>query len=147
MTPFLLRVAAAMVFGALVGIERQIRQRSAGLRTNALVSMGAAMFATLTGFTTGSDPTRMGAAVVTGIGFLGAGVILREGITIKGLNTAATLWCSAALGVLAGQGFILEALLGTVLVLAANLALRPAAALLNKHSKSSKVEQDHEDAT
>jgi putative Mg2+ transporter-C (MgtC) family protein len=144
---FFLRVAAAMVFGALVGVERQLRQRSAGLRTNALVSMGAAMFAALTGLTAGADPTRMGAAVVTGIGFLGAGVILREGFSIKGLNTAATLWCSAALGVLAGQGFVLEALLGTGLVLVANLALRPAAAFLNKRSKSSKVDQDHEDAT
>lgn len=136
-----------MVFGAFVGVERQLRQRSAGLRTNALVSMGAAMFAALTGLTVGADPTRMGAAVVTGIGFLGAGVILREGFAIKGLNTAATLWCSAALGVLAGQGFIIEAMLGTALVLVANLALRPAAGFLNRRSKNSKVDQDHEDVT
>ena len=127
---FAARAAVALVLGALVGLERQWRQRTAGLRTNALVALGAALFeefAVLLSGARGVDPTRIAAYVVSGIGFLGAGVILRDGIHVRGINTAATIWCSAAVGVLAGAGYIPAAAIAAALVLAAHLALRPIA--------------------
>lgn len=128
MLDFAQRIALGLLLGAVIGIERQRRQRMAGLRTNALVSLGAAAY---TAFATlASDdlsPTRVAAQVVSGIGFLGAGVIMREGINVRGLNTAATLWCAAAVGVLAGGGYFLPAVLAATLVLAANVILRPLA--------------------
>lgn len=130
----LLRVAAAMLLGAVVGAERQLRQRMAGLRTNALVASGASLFVLVASFT-GDDLSsagRISGQVVSGIGFLGAGVIMREGMNVRGLNTAATLWCSAALGVLCGLGLLAEALVGTLVVLCANVLLREAAQRMNR---------------
>jgi putative Mg2+ transporter-C (MgtC) family protein len=127
---FAARAAVALVLGAAVGLERQWRQRTAGLRTNALVALGAALFelfAVLTSGQHGVDPTRIAAYVVSGIGFLGAGVILRDGIHVRGINTAATIWCSAAVGVLAGAGYIPAAAIAAALILTAHLALRPVA--------------------
>jgi putative Mg2+ transporter-C (MgtC) family protein len=127
---FAARAGIALALGALVGLERQWRQRMAGLRTNALVALGAALFelfAILLTGQAGADPTRIAAYVVSGIGFLGAGVILRDGISVRGINTAATIWCSAAVGVLAGAGYIPAAAIGTALILLAHLALRPVA--------------------
>lgn len=124
----LLRLGSGLGLGTVIGFERQYRARMAGLRTNALVAAGATLFVLLSahGFTGESaDPTRVAAQIVSGIGFLGAGVILREGLTVRGLNTAATLWCSAAVGSLAGAGLYLVALSGTVAVVAVNVALRP----------------------
>ena len=94
------RLGSALLFGGIIGFERQWHQRMAGLRTNALVSLGAAGFVVFSMAVADSSPTRVAAQVVSGIGFLGAGVILREGINIRGLNTAATLWCSAMVGTL-----------------------------------------------
>jgi len=94
----LLRLGAGVGLGAVIGVERQYRARMAGLRTNALVAAGATLFVLLSahGFHGQSaDPTRVAAQIVSGIGFLGAGVIMREGLSVRGLNTAATLWCSA----------------------------------------------------
>jgi putative Mg2+ transporter-C (MgtC) family protein len=130
-TDFIARIAIAFALGAVIGAERQWRQHRAGLRTNTLVAVGAALFVTLS-FTLGEaglpgDATRMAAQVVSGIGFLGAGVMMREGLTLRGLNTAATLWCSAAVGVLAGAGLGWHAVAGAGFVLAANLLLRPVA--------------------
>jgi putative Mg2+ transporter-C (MgtC) family protein len=99
-----LRPAAALLLGCAIGFERQWNQKMAGLRTNALVALGASGFVVFSGLVGEGDPTRIAAQVVTGIGFLGAGVILREGINVHGLNTAATLWCSAMVGTLAGAG-------------------------------------------
>jgi putative Mg2+ transporter-C (MgtC) family protein len=130
---FIARIFAAFVLGTLIGIERQRRQRMAGLRTNTLVCVGSALFVALTGLTQG-ETTRIAGQVVTGIGFLGAGVILREGLNVRGLNTAATLWCAAAVGVLAGMGFILEALIGTTAVTAIHFLLRPLAQRINRRS-------------
>jgi putative Mg2+ transporter-C (MgtC) family protein len=124
----LLRLGAGVGLGALIGIERQYRARMAGLRTNALVSAGATLFVLLSahGFTgDNADPTRVAAQIVSGIGFLGGGVILREGLTVRGLITAATLWCSAAVGALAGAGLYLVALVGSLAVVAVHVALRP----------------------
>ena len=100
---FLLRVTVALVLGALIGAERQLRQRLTGLRTNALVSTGACLFVLMTQAVPGmaaTDASRIAAYVVSGIGFLGGGVIMRDGLNVRGLNTAATLWCTAAVGVL-----------------------------------------------
>jgi putative Mg2+ transporter-C (MgtC) family protein len=140
---FTARAAVALVLGAAIGLERQWRQRLAGLRTNALVALGAALFelfAVLLVGAHGVDPTRIAAYVVSGIGFLGAGVILREGVTVRGINTAATIWCSAAVGVLAGAGYIPAAVIAAVLVLLAHLALRPIARRLDRLPASSETE-------
>lgn len=123
---FLLNTAAALILGVLIGIERQWRQHTAGLRTNALVALGAALFVGLSTLIDGeASPTRIAAQVVSGLGFLGGGVILREGLNIRGLNTAATIWCSGAVGSLAGAGFPREALIGAAGVLFVHLGLRP----------------------
>jgi putative Mg2+ transporter-C (MgtC) family protein len=124
----LLRLGAGIGLGStVIGFERQYRARMAGLRTNALVAVGATLFVLLSanGFSGATaDPTRVAAQIVSGIGFLGAGVILRDGLNLRGLNTAATLWCSAAVGALAGAGTFTVALAGTVVVVAVNVALR-----------------------
>ena len=132
---FVVRAAVALALGALIGLERQWRQRSAGLRTNALVALGAALFEGLGVVLAplhGTDPTRIAAYVVSGVGFLGAGVLIREGATISGINTAATIWCSAAVGVLAGAGYLVEAVAGAFLVLAAHVGLRPVARRIDR---------------
>lgn len=122
---FIIRITFAFLLGGAIGLERQKRQRMAGVRTNVLVSLGAFLFVTLSVLIEGeTSPTRMAAQVVSGIGFLGAGVILREGMNVRGLNTAATLWCSAAIGVLTANGFIMEASVGTLFILFANISLR-----------------------
>lgn len=121
----LLRIAAGVGFGTLIGLERQYRARMAGLRTNALVSVGSALFVVLSAYGfAGGDPTRVAAQIVSGIGFLGGGVILRDGLTVRGLNTAATLWCSAAVGALSGSGMYVPAAIGTAVVIGVNTALR-----------------------
>ncbi|GAA1012343.1 MULTISPECIES: MgtC/SapB family protein [Tsukamurella] len=121
----LIRILASLGCGTLIGIERQYRARMAGLRTNALVSVGSALFVVLSAYGfAGGDPTRVAAQIVSGIGFLGGGVILRDGLTVRGLNTAATLWCSAAVGALCGAGLFLPAIMGTVVVIVVNTALR-----------------------
>jgi putative Mg2+ transporter-C (MgtC) family protein len=127
---FAARAALALVLGACIGAERQWRQRGAGLRTNALVALGASLFellAVLIQGEHGADPTRIAAYIVSGVGFLGGGVILRQGTSVTGINTAATIWCSAAVGTLAGAGYPVAATIGAALVLTVHLALRPAA--------------------
>jgi putative Mg2+ transporter-C (MgtC) family protein len=116
----------AFVLGTLIGAERQYRQRSAGLRTNVLVSVGAAAFVDL-GYRLGGaeGAVRVIAYVVSGIGFLGAGAIMKEGMNVRGLNTAATLWASAAVGSCAGADMIAQSAALTVFVLAGNTLLRP----------------------
>jgi putative Mg2+ transporter-C (MgtC) family protein len=124
---------AAFILGGLIGIERQYRQRTAGLRTNVLVAVGASLFVDIGHRLTG-DAGAVGvlAYVVSGVGFLGAGVIMREEGNVRGINTAATLWGSAAVGACAGADLILEAVLGATFVLAANTLLRPIVNRINK---------------
>ena len=113
---------AAVVLGALIGLERQIRKHPAGLHTNALVALGAAAYViagVLIGDNTG--PARVAGQVVTGVGFLCAGLIWHEGGTVRGINTAATVWCSCAVGVLCGFGMLQWAILVSVLVVLANV--------------------------
>ncbi len=129
----LLSLAAAFVLGTLIGAERQYRQRTAGLRTNVLVAVSAAAFVDLAMKLDGSGgAVRVIAYVVSGIGFLGAGVIMKEGMNVRGLNTAATLWSSAAVGCCAGTDMIAQAVALTVFVLAGNTLLRPLVNAINR---------------
>ena len=126
-------VGSAFLLGSLIGLERQIRQRTAGLRTNTLVAVGAAAFVDLAQGLSGNDgAVRVIAYVVSGVGFLGAGAIMKEGANITGINTAATLWGSAAVGACAGADRIAEALVAALFVLAANTLLRPVADRINR---------------
>lgn len=126
-------LSTAFILGGLIGLERQYRQRTAGLRTNILVAVGAAIFVDAANRLVGHEgAVHVMAYVVSGIGFLGAGVIMREEGNIRGINTAATLWGSAAVGVCAGADLILEAVLATFFVLAANTLLRPVVSLINR---------------
>ncbi|BAZ07458.1 MgtC/SapB family protein [Calothrix sp. NIES-3974] len=130
---FAIRLFVAFTLGSAIGLERQWRQRMAGLRTNTLVCIGASLFVMLSALTPGdSSPTRLAAQVVSGIGFLGGGVILREGLTVRGLNTAASLWCAAAVGCLSGSGLFPEAVMGAAAVLVANILLRPLGYRINQ---------------
>jgi putative Mg2+ transporter-C (MgtC) family protein len=129
---FTLHAGLALLMGIVIGLERQWFHHPAGLRTNALVALGAALFVGLSSLLGEgeSSPTRIAAQVVSGLGFLGGGVILREGLTVRGLNSAATIWCSGAVGCLCGAGFPLAGLVGTLGLLLVHLGLRPLALYL-----------------
>jgi putative Mg2+ transporter-C (MgtC) family protein len=132
-----INLMTALGCGAVIGSERQVRQRMAGLRTNALVALGAASFVTFSGlFPDEVSPTRVAAQIVSGIGFLGAGIIFRDGFNVHGLNTAATLWCSAGVGMMAGAGAWDFALLLTALVVFINLGLRPLVKFMKRHTSA-----------
>jgi putative Mg2+ transporter-C (MgtC) family protein len=120
----LLDLVLALLLGATIGFERQWRKQPAGLHTNALVCLGSAAYVLVALLVTqDSSATRIAAQVVSGVGFICAGVIWHEGPTIRGLNTAATIWCTAAVGVLAGLDFPLMAVLAAAVLLLANVAL------------------------
>jgi len=139
-----LNLFIAACLGASIGLERQWRQHLAGLRTNTLVALGAAIFITYgRAMSDAEGATRIAAQVVSGIGFLGAGVIFKEGLNVRGLNTAATLWCSAAVGLLAGEGLALYGLTAAVLVIGANTALRPIVHAINRHPIEMGEEEQH----
>jgi putative Mg2+ transporter-C (MgtC) family protein len=131
----LLRIVLAGVLGGAIGAEREIREREAGLRTHMLVAVGAALFTIVSAYAWSDfqfstregitfDPTRIAAQVVTGIGFLGAGAIIRQGLSIRGLTTAASLWVVAAIGMASGVGYYEAALVTTALVLISLWPLR-----------------------
>lgn len=133
--PFVIHLATSFMCGSAIGLERQWRHRTAGLRTNALVALGSSLFVMVNDSFAGEfDRSRIAAQVVSGIGFLGAGVIMRDGPTVRGLNTAATIWCSAAVGLMAGSGALLKAFLGTGAIIFANVLLRPVAERVNRYS-------------
>ena len=126
-------LAAAFVLGTLIGAERQYRQRGGGLRTHVLVAVGAATFVDIGMHLNGNaGATQIIAYVVSGVGFLGAGVIMKQGSNVWGLNTAATLWCSAAVGACAGADLAFEAVALTCFVLAGNTLLRPLVNAINR---------------
>jgi putative Mg2+ transporter-C (MgtC) family protein len=129
----LVSLFAAFVLGTLIGAERQYRQRGGGLRTHVLVAVGAATFVDIGQHLNGNvGATQIIAYVVSGVGFLGAGVIMKQGSNVWGLNTAATLWCSAAVGACAGADLAFEAIALTVFVLAGNTLLRPLVNAINR---------------
>jgi len=129
----LFRLTLAAALGGVIGFERELREREAGLRTHMLVCLGSSLFTIVSAYgfhdflvaggqIVRADPTRIAAQVVTGIGFLGAGAIIRQGVSIRGLTTAATLWVSAAIGIACGAGYYPGAVLGTIITV---LALWP----------------------
>jgi putative Mg2+ transporter-C (MgtC) family protein len=132
-TEVLLRLAVAAALGGAIGLERELRERQAGLRTHLLVSVGAALFALVSAYgfrdvlrsgRVVEDPTRIAAQIVSGIGFLGAGAIVRQGLSVRGLTTAATLWLVAAIGLASGAGYYSGAIVAAALVLLALWPLR-----------------------
>lgn len=128
-----LSMSVAFILGTLIGAERQYRQRTAGLRTNVLVAVGAAAFVDLGQRMAGNtEAVRVISYVVSGIGFLGAGVIMKEGMNVRGLNTAATLWCSAAVGCCAGGNMLAEAVILTCFVIFGNTFLRHLVNIINR---------------
>jgi putative Mg2+ transporter-C (MgtC) family protein len=127
------RLLLALALGICVGAERQWRQRAAGLRTNTLVCLGAATFVDL-GLTIAPSTTQVIAYVVSGVGFLGAGAIMKEGANVRGLNTAATLWCSAAVGACVGAGELFDGIFVAVLLIGINSALRPLSRFIDQRS-------------
>ncbi|MBS1581139.1 MAG: MgtC/SapB family protein [Bacteroidetes bacterium] len=133
---FVGRASIALLTGALIGLERQLRHKMAGVRTNALAALGAALFVLLSFMATPpqGDVTRIIAQVVTGVGFLGAGIIFKEGLSVHGLTTAVTIWCSSAIGCLAGAGFTWEAVSASVMVVLVNASLKPLDDWLDKRS-------------
>ncbi len=131
---FLARLGVAAILGIAIGFERQWRQRAAGLHTSSLVAIGAALFALLDTTLGAGDTTRIVAGVVTGVGFIAGGVILRTGLNVTGLNTAATIWATAAVGALAGFGYWPEATAGAAAIILLNLLLQPLAAAIDARS-------------
>lgn len=121
---FLFNLSICFLLSFLIGIERQYRRRTIGLRTTILVCVGCFLFVTFSFSVGASDISRIASQIVAGIGFLGAGVILKDGKKVTGLTTAATLWCVAAIGVLCAGGAIFEAVIGGVLILFSNIVLR-----------------------
>jgi putative Mg2+ transporter-C (MgtC) family protein len=136
----------AFLLGAAVGAEREWRHKPGGLRTCALVALASAAVADL--MLSQVAPTSLGAgygAVMTGVGFLGAGMIMRDGPTVRGLSTAATMWCVAAIGLLAGAAETVGALLLAAMVLAVNILLRPVTDLVRRRRPEPKPDSPHED--
>lgn len=122
------RLGVALVLGGAIGLERQWRSRYVGLRTNTLLTIGAAAMMLFGLMLTRGDAAvavHIAAAIITGVGFLGAGVIIQKGGTVRGCNTAATLWCSVAVGLFAGAGFFSSALILTLFIIVVHLLLRP----------------------
>jgi putative Mg2+ transporter-C (MgtC) family protein len=133
---FALRIACAFALGALIGFERQWRQRMAGLRTNTLLATGSALFVTVANYSShDTNQTQIAAYIVSGVGFLTGAVIFRENLSITGLNTAGTMWTSAAVGTLAGVGAYAEAIVGAAFILAVNVVLRPIGQLINRRTE------------
>ena len=128
---FLMQIVVCFLLSACIGIERQYRRRSVGLRTIILVSLGAFLFTRYSYSFPNSDMNRIASQVVAGIGFLGAGVIIKDGKAVKGLTTAATLWCSAAIGILCSANLLVEAITGTLFILFTNIILRTVNSKIN----------------
>lgn len=133
-TEFLFQITVCFLLSSCIGIERQYRRRSIGLRTIILVSLGSFLFVRYSFSFPDSDMNRIAAQVVAGIGFLGAGVIIKDGKTVKGLTTAATLWCAAAIGVLCSANLLFEAAIGTLFILFTNIILRSVNSKINNLS-------------
>jgi putative Mg2+ transporter-C (MgtC) family protein len=129
---FAIRLSLSLLLGAAIGVERQWRQKSAGLRTNTLVSLGSTAYVLLSIHIGGDATGRVASYIISGIGFLGAGVIMKDGLNVQGLNTAATIWCSAAVGSLVGFGLFQEAVITTLFIVLTHLLLRPLGLILSK---------------
>ena len=145
---FLNRLLCALLGGVLIGIERQLRKRNAGLAVNALVSVGACLFLLLSesviaaavqsGGPVNNDNLRVLSQVVTGVGFLGAGVIMKDGLNIHGLNSAATVWCSAAVGCMCGYGLWIQSGIAVLVILFINWVIKNIEIYLEKRNQDNK---------
>lgn len=142
-TDFLIRLLSAVILGFFIGLERQYRRTLAGIRTNVLVCVGACLFVMYSSVAGSGDSARIAGQVVTGVGFLGGGVILREGFNVRGLNTAATLWCTASVGVLSSSGHITLAAVAALIIVSSNIILKPIAKKIYKV----KPKEEHDDYT
>lgn len=141
---FIFRILICFGLSFIIGIERQYRNRPVGLRTSILVSIGSFLFVSFSFLVGSTDLSRIASQVVTGIGFLGAGVILKDGAKVRGLTTAATLWCVAAIGVLCAGGALKEAGFGTLIILFSNTLLRYINGLVQSYSNSKKTHCTYE---
>ena len=139
---FVFKIFLSFFLGVLVGLEREWRKCAAGLRTNVLVSVGAAIFISMAVDIGGTGAERIASYVVSGVGFLGAGVILKDGASIRGLNTAATLWCTAAIGAYCGLGYILQPMVGTLFIISSHILLRPVSNRIRKISPFRVTDQE-----
>ncbi len=124
LTDFIIRITTATLFGLLIGLERQLTGNVAGIRINVLVCLGSCIFVLFSFQVLPPDLTRVASQIVTGVGFLCSGIIVKDGVSVRGLNTAATIWCTAAIGVLTSSGAFLPAAAATLLLLATNLLLK-----------------------
>jgi len=131
LSEFTIRIAASILFGFLIGFERQLTGHPAGIRTNVLVSLGSSIFVLFSFIIGMSDHTRIAAQIVSGVGFLCSSIIFKDRVNVRGLNTAATIWCTAAIGVLTSSGFILYASVATGMLIALNVLLRPVSNRIN----------------
>lgn len=135
------KIGMAFVLGYLIGIEREWHGKVVGTRTVTLIAIGTAMYVLMSPTISGGDNSRIIAQVVSGIGFLGAGIIFKDGDTVKGLTTAATVWCAAAVGGLCGFGMFSEAMLGTVAIIIINIFFRHRLSKLEKEERNKKGEK------
>lgn len=135
------KIGMAFVLGYLIGIEREWHGKVVGTRTVTLIAIGTAMYVLMSPTISGGDNSRIIAQVVSGIGFLGAGIIFKDGDTVKGLTTAATVWCAAAVGGLCGFGMFAEAMLGTVAIIIINIFFRHRLSKLEKEERNKKGEK------
>ncbi len=136
---FEIRLLVALLLGAVIGLEREWQQKIAGIRTNALVALGAALFVLLGNKISGdsSSTARIVSQIVSGIGFLGAGAIMKEGLSVSGINTAATIWCSGAVGSLAGMGWLYEGSVAACFIVATHFILRPISHKIDEYAEKS----------
>lgn len=141
---FTTRILATIFFGFIIGFERQLTGHPAGIRTNMLVSLGASIFVMFSIMVNAPDLTRVAAQIVTGIGFLGSGIIFKDGMNIRGLTTAATIWCTAAIGVLTSAGFIIHAFVATGLLILVNVLLRPVSLRVNPYGQLDENEKTYQ---
>ena len=118
------KIVLATCLGYLIGMERELHGKVVGTRTISLIAIGSALYVLMSPSIMGGDNSRVIAQVVSGIGFLGAGIIFKDGDTVKGLTTAATVWCAAAIGCLCGTGMFVEAILGTVAIMIVNICFK-----------------------
>ena len=138
-----MRLGAALLLGSAIGVERQWHSHYVGLRTNTLVTLGSSALMIFALMLPTGDPSglgRMASQIITGVGFLCAGVIFHEGVTAKGFNTAATLWCSTAVGMFSGMGLFMPAGILATFIILVNLFLRPIVYLINQRAVSEKPE-------
>ena len=142
-TDFILRISLSLVLGFLIGLERQLTGHPAGIRINVLICMGTSFF-TLFPMLYGSDQVfRVGSSIISGVGFLCSGVIFKDSGTVRGMNTAATLWCTAAIGILASTGMYAMAITAAGILIASNSILRPLARKMNPITAGDEFEKQY----